>query len=56
MMSMSPADLMLRRAALAILESAAERDAVERKSRCGRACDLADFESRRAELAQERIE
>jgi hypothetical protein len=45
MMSMTATDLLQRRAALAVLESAAERDAIERKAKCGRACDdLAGFE------------
>jgi hypothetical protein len=44
-LSLSATDLMLRRAASAILESTAERDAIERKAKCGRACDdLAGFE------------
>ena len=51
---MSPAELLHRRAALAMLQAAAERDAVERNSRCGRVCDLADFEPRPAELVHER--
>jgi hypothetical protein len=51
-MSVSAADLVLRRAALALLEVAAER---ERNSRCGRVCDITDFEPKLAEPARERI-
>jgi hypothetical protein len=52
-MSMSASDLLQRRAALAVLESVAER---ERNSLCGRVCDIADFEPKLAELVHERIE
>jgi hypothetical protein len=43
-MSMSAADLLLRRAALAVLQAAAERDAAERRRHCGMAADLAGLE------------
>jgi hypothetical protein len=44
-LSMTATDLLHRRAALAVLESAAERDAIARKAKCGRACDdLAGYE------------
>jgi hypothetical protein len=56
MLSMSAAELLQRRAALAVLESIAERDAAERRRYCGRVCDIADFEPKLAELVQERIE
>jgi hypothetical protein len=35
------------------LRAAAERD---RNNRCGRVCDIADFEPRLAELVHERVE
>jgi hypothetical protein len=41
-MSMSAADLMQRRAALAVLESSAERDRAALRSKCGRLCDDTD--------------
>jgi len=53
-MSLSAGELYRRHIARALLDFAAERDAVERKAKCGRACDLADFVPRLAELVQER--
>jgi hypothetical protein len=48
-LSMSATELMLRRAALVILESAAARDAAERRARCGRVCSIEEFEQRTPE-------
>jgi hypothetical protein len=55
-MSMSAADLMLRRAALAMLEAAAERDAAERRRHCGEVADYDGFEDALAERLREAIE
>jgi hypothetical protein len=52
----TPAEQYQRHQARLMLQAAAERDAAERKARCGRACDLADFEPKLAELVRERIE
>jgi hypothetical protein len=56
-LSLSPADLYARRQVQILLEAAAERDAAERNSRCGRACDdLAGFEDALTERLREAIE
>jgi hypothetical protein len=52
-MSMSAAELLQRRAALAVLESAAERDAVERRRHCGQVADFDGFEDALAERQRE---
>jgi len=44
MMSMTATELMQRRAALAILESVAERDAIERRRHCGEVANFDGFE------------
>jgi hypothetical protein len=56
MMSMSATELMYRRAALAILESAAARDAAERRRHCGEVADFDGFEDTLAERLREAIE
>jgi len=53
LMSMSAAELLQRRAALAVLESAAERDAVERRRHCGQVADFDGFEDALAERQRE---
>jgi hypothetical protein len=55
-LSMSAADLMWRRAALAVLESVAERDAIERRRHCGMAADLEGLEDALAARLREAIE
>jgi hypothetical protein len=54
MISMTIDEFYLRRSVQALLQAGAEQDAVRRKSKCGRACDLADFEPKLAELVRER--
>jgi hypothetical protein len=54
-MSMSLAELLQRRAALAVLEAAAERDAVERRRHCGEVADFGGFEGALAERLREQI-
>jgi hypothetical protein len=49
----TPAEQYARYQARLLLQVAAER---ERNSRCGRACDIADFEPKLAELVHERVE
>jgi hypothetical protein len=56
LMSMSAADLMLRRAALAVLESVAARDAAERRRHSGEAATFDGFEDALAERLLELIE
>jgi hypothetical protein len=55
-MSLSATDLMWRRAALAMLQAAAERDAAERRRHCGEVADLTGFEDVLAERLQENVE
>jgi hypothetical protein len=57
LMEMSAAELMLRQAALAILESSAERDRAALRSKCGCLCDDTDgFKDALAERLLESIE
>ena len=54
-MFLPPGEQYRRHIARALLDFAAERDAVERKAKCGRACDdLAGFEGVFADRLQER--
>jgi hypothetical protein len=55
-MSMTAAELLQRRAALAVLEAATERDMLARRHHCGRVCDAGDFELKLAELIREKFE
>jgi hypothetical protein len=54
--SLSAADLMLRRAALAVLESVAERDAIERRRHCGEVASFEGLEDALAARLREAIE
>jgi hypothetical protein len=45
-----------RHAQRVALESARQQQEIENKARCGRACDLSDFEPMFIESTQERIE
>jgi hypothetical protein len=49
-------DLMLRRAALAMLQAAAERDAIARRRHCGEVATFDGFEDALAERLREAIE
>ena len=56
MMSMTATELMQRRAALAILESVAERDAIERRRHCGEVASFEGLEDALAARLREAIE
>ena len=56
LMSMTAADLLQRRAALAILEAAAAQDAAERRRHCGEVATFDGFEDALAERLREAIE